>query len=186
MAQLLRGLRLPRLLALAVAFGIYYGGTQQAVHGVLSHDRWNWAEMAVAGGIWGVLWLPASLLGAALGRRSVDRGWVPKSPARQREDRYEHLIGPALGTGTLPSDADPGVWGPALHDRARDSTIVRWVLTVLLIGCAGLIGTAAVVANDNAWGVWAVAVLVSLEGVVAFRLLGRRVHAIDRLRRQLH
>ena len=186
MARTPRGLRALIFLSLAAASGLYYGGMTQAAHGLFSHDRWSWTDMAVAGGIWGVLWLPASMLGAALARRGVDRGWVPQSPARLREGRYEHLVGPALETGTLPSGADPGVWGPALRDRARAATVVRWVVTAALVGCAALVGTAAVVANDNAWGVWAVAALVSAEGLVAFRLLGRRVHAVERLQRQLH
>jgi hypothetical protein len=179
-----RGRRWRVLLPLSLSIGIYYGATQQAVHGLFSHERWNWTDMAAYAGAWTILWLPATLLGQAIARRGMDRGWVSKTPARRRRDREEQLVKPAIETGTLPPDAEPRAWRPALRGQARELNLLRWATAVGLTGLAALIG--AVAATDNEWGVWAMAILVVAEGMAAFQLLGRRLRVIRRLLAQLH
>jgi hypothetical protein len=179
-----RGRRWRVWLPLALSVGIYYGGVQQSAHSLFSHERWNWTDMAVYGGTWAVLWFPAWLLGQAVARRGSNRGWISKTPARRRRDQEERLVKPAIETGTLPPDAEPGVWRPALRGAARELNVLRWVTAVGLTVVASLIGAAAV-ANDNAWGIWAVAMVVMGEALVAFQLPRRRVRVIRRLLSEL-
>ena len=179
----LRRVRVWGVLSLSVGF--FYGSVQQSVHGLFDRDRWNWGEMAVVSAVWAALWLPATLFGQWVGRRGVERGWVPTSPARRRQDGYEQLVEPALAAGALPADADPDTWRPALEAQVRDAKVMRWCVLVPLAGCSALVAAAAIAANDNAWGVWTVAVVLLAEGVVGFALLGRPVGRIDRLLAQL-
>jgi len=169
----------------SLSVGIYYGAVQQSVHDLLDHDRWDWSDMAVLSGFWAVIWLPAQFLGQAVARRGVDRGWLPKSPARRRQDAQEHLIGPALKAGVLPPDVDPEAWRPALRAAARELNVVRWLTLVGLVGVAGLVGSAAMVENGNSSGVWGIAVLIGAEALLAFRLFGRQLRVVEGFEAQL-
>lgn len=186
MVEVRRGRRWRVWLILSLSIGVYYGAVQQSVHGLLSHERWNWTDMAVYGGAWAVVWLPAQLSGQAAARRLLDRGWISKSPARRRRDREERLIKPAIDAGTLPPGAEPEVWRPALRAQARELNLARWLTAVGLTAVAGLVGAAAEVANNGALGVWAVAFVVSAEGLAACHVLGRRRRVVHRLLTQLH
>jgi hypothetical protein len=172
------GWRFPLLFGLSIGLG--YGALGQAVHGLLDHQRWNWADMAVSGGLWAVICTPTWWLSHRAARRAVDRGWLSPSPARRARDEQVGLVKPAIDAGALPRDADPDVWRPALRGVARELNGLRWTAGGLL-ALAALIGAAAAVGNHNAWPVWAVAVLFAAEGVAAFRWLGRRRHVVRRL-----
>jgi Flp pilus assembly protein TadB len=62
---------------------------------------------------------------------------------------------------------------------------LRWVVVFFSGLGAVLIGAAAEVANDNAWGVWAVALVVAAAGLAACRLPQRRLRMVRRLQAQL-
>lgn len=181
-----RGRRWRIWVPISLSMGIYYGSIQQSVHGLLSHERWDWTEMAIIGGLWAVLWWPAQLLGQAFAQKCLDWGWVSKTPARRRRDEQQALIKPAIESGTLPADAEPEVWRPALRAAVHELNILRWTTMIGLAAMAGTIGAAATIANDNAWGVWAVAILVAAEGMAVFQLLGRRLLLIRQLLHQLY
>lgn len=82
------------------------------------------------------------------------------------------------------ADRRERVAAPALRGAARELNVLRWVTAVGLTVVASLIGAAAV-ANDNAWGIWAVAMVVMGEALVAFQLPRRRVRVIRRLLSEL-
>ena len=172
-------------LVLGLSVGVCYGAVEQSVHGLLSHDHRNWTEMAVHVGAWAVCWLLSQLLGQAVARRGVDRGWLPTSSARRRRDREERLVGSAIEAGSLPADVGPEVWRSALRARSRELDVIRWWTVGGLAVIAGLVGLAAVVENGNAVGVRAVAGLIICEGVAVFQLLGRRPRVLTGLLSQL-
>jgi hypothetical protein len=179
-----RGRRWHVLLPVGLSAGVAYGGVQEAAHSLLSHDPWNWTDMAASGGIWAILWPPAWLLGQKVARRGINRGWISQTPARRRRDRERELVQPAIEAGILPPHSDPEQWRPALRAQAREINGLRWLTGVGLTGSAGLIGSAAV-ANESPWGIWALAILVGAEGVVVFPLQRRRLRVIRRLLTQL-
>lgn len=151
------------------------------MHGLLSRERWNWAEMAVYALAVGLV-MPWAW---RLGWMAAERGWVPQNPSAAVRARRSKLVAPALRAGSLPPDADPNEWRPALRTAAQESNGQRWLCVALAVLGGGLIGAAAVVANDNAPGVWAVAVLVAAEGMVGFRLWSARLRVAQRLHAQI-
>lgn len=185
MDGLRRGRRWRFWLILSLSVGIYYGAVQQSLHGLLSHERWNWTDMAIYGGVWAVIWLPVQLLGQSVARTAIDRGWIRKSPARRRLDRAEQLIKPAIEAGMLPRDAQSQVWGPALLTAAQEVNSLRWVMGAGLTIVAGLVGASAALVNDNALGIWVLAAVVVAEGAVAYQLPTRRLRVIRGLLAQL-
>lgn len=62
---------------------------------------------------------------------------------------------------------------------------LRRLAAVYAAVVAILIGLAAVIANDNAWGVWALALIVAGVGLVAFGWSGRRLRIARRLKAEL-
>jgi hypothetical protein len=176
-----RGPRWGVLLALGLAVGIFVGGVQQAVRGLAGGEPWDWAEMAVYVAVWAVLGPPVMWLV----RRAVDRGRLPQSPSAQVRARQSRLVAPAMRSGVLPPEADPDVWQRALRAEGRDWNSQRWLAAAFGVVGVGLIGAAAVVANDNAWGVWLVAIVVAAEGVVANRWSERRLRTTRRLQAEL-
>jgi peptidoglycan/LPS O-acetylase OafA/YrhL len=88
-------------------------------------------------------------------------------------------------SGSLPPDADADLWRRVLVAEVRQWNCLRWLAAVYAAVVAGLVGLAAVVANDNAWGVWAVAVTVAAVGLVAFRWSDRRRRVARRLLAEL-
>ncbi|MGY2085303.1 hypothetical protein [Blastococcus sp. SYSU DS0539] len=176
-----RGPRWGLLLAFGLAAGIFVGGVQQAVRGLVGDEPWNWAEMAVYGLVWGLLAPPAIWLA----RRAVDRGRLPQSPSGQVRARQSKLVAPAMRSGVLPPDADPDVWRRALRAEVQEWNSQRWLAVVFAVVGVGIIGAAAGVANDNAWGVWMVAIVVAAEGVVAYRWAERRLQTARRLQAEL-
>lgn len=164
-------------MALGLAAGIFVGGFQQAVGGLVGGEPWNWAEMAVYGSVWALLAPPAMWLVW----RAVDRGPFPQSPSGQVRARQSKLVAPAMRSGVLPADADPDVWQRALRAEVQEWNSQRWLAVVFAVVGVGIIGAAAVVANDNAWGVWMVAIVVAAEGVVAYRWSERQLQTARRL-----
>jgi hypothetical protein len=171
------------LLVPGVAAGILVGGIQQAVLGLVSGEPWNWAEMAAYVVVWAVLgppvmWLAWRATERALRQQSPS---MPVGPARRR------FLAPAMRSGSLPPDADSDadLWRRVLVVEARQWNGMRWVAAVYAAAAAGLVGLAAVVANDNASGVWAVAVIVAAAGLVAFRWSDRRLRVARRLLAEL-
>jgi hypothetical protein len=72
-----------------------------------------------------------------------------------------------------------------LAAEVRQWNGLRWLAAVYAAVVASLVGLAAVVANDNAWGVWAVALIVAAVGLAAFRWSGRRLRTARRLQAEL-
>lgn len=144
-------------------------------------EPWNWAEMAVYGLGWALLAPPAMWLV----RRAVDRGRLPQSPSDEVRVRQSKLLAPAMRSGVLPPDADPDVWRRALRDEVQEWNSQRWLAVVFAVLGVGIIGAAAAVADDNAWGVWLVAIVVAVEGVVAYRWAERRLQTARRLQAAL-
>jgi hypothetical protein len=164
------------LLVLGVTAGIFVGGFQQAVLGLVSGEPWNWAEMAVYVVGWAVLGPPAMWLAWRAADRSLRQSpATPVGPARRR------FVAPAMRSGALPADAEPELWRRVLTAEVRQWNGLRWLAAVYGAVVAALIGLAAVVANDNAWGVWALAVIVAAVSLAAFRWAGRRLRVARRL-----
>ena len=172
-----RSRRWPAWLLVGVAAGVFVGGSQQAVNGLLGGERWSWAEFAVTVVVWAVLGPPVGWLVA----RALERGLLPQSPSARVRTRRSELVRPAMAAGTLPPDADLEVWRRALDDEVREWNGQRWVSVAFAGVVAALIGGAAVTSNGNDWRVWAVALGVAAEGVVAFRFFDRRLRTARRL-----
>jgi hypothetical protein len=176
-----RGPRWGLLLVLGVAGGVFVGSFQQAVLGLVRGEPWNWAEMAVYVVGWAVLGPPAMWLAW----RAVDRSIrqrsrsTPVGPARRR------FAEPAMRSGALPVDAEPELWRRVLTAEVRQWNGLRWLAAVYAAVVAGLTGLAAVVANDNAWGVWIFALIVAAVGLVAFRWSRRQLRIARRLQAAL-
>jgi hypothetical protein len=179
-----RARRWDALLLLGLAVGLYCGAVNQAVHGLIGRERWNWADMALYGGACAVLYPALWSLSYRAARSAVDRGWIPESPARRVRDQQSRLAQPAIATGALPPGADPAVWRRALRSELQELNAQRWMASAALAVVAGVIGAAAVVANDNAWTVWALAILVLAGGLSASHLWGRR-RRVERLLAEL-
>jgi len=160
-----------------VVAGSFFAATQQAVSGLLGRDPWNWAEMVVVALLWAVLWPPLMWL---MQKTTNDRRF-PQSPSGQVRVRQFRLVSPAIAAGSLPNDAEPGVWRRALRAEVQELSGQRLVAVVGSAVGAGVIGASAVVANNNAWAVWAVAGVVATGGLVAFRLCSQRLRMADRL-----
>ncbi len=169
------------LLVLGVIAGIFVGGFQQAVLGLVGGEPWNWAEMAVYVVGWAVLGPPAMWLAW----RAADPSLRQQSPATPVGPARRRFVAPAMRSGSLPADADADVWRRVLAAEARQWNGLRWLAAVYGAVVASLIGLAAVVANDNAWGVWAVALIVAAVSLAAFRWSGRRLRIARRLQAEL-
>jgi hypothetical protein len=88
-------------------------------------------------------------------------------------------------SGVLADDIDRRAWRRAMRDEKQELEVVHWSWLVVNPLVATLTGVAAIVANDNAWTVWAVAVVVAAQGVVAVRLTGPRLRTARRLLAEL-
>jgi hypothetical protein len=163
------------LLVLGAAAGVFVGGFQQAVLGLVSGQPWNWAEMAVYVVGWAVLGPPAMWLAW----RAADRSLRQQSPATPVGPARRRFVAPAMRSGSVPADADADVWRRVLAAEARQWNGLRWLAAVSGAVDASLIGLAAVVANGHDWGVWAVALIVAAVSLAAFRWSERR-HRIAR------
>jgi hypothetical protein len=161
-------------LTVAAALGVPVAGVQQAVSGLIGGDRWNWAEMAVAVVLYAVL-LPCLWEVLARGRA---RGWWPRNPAGQVRERRSDLVTRAVRAGAVPADVGPAAWRRALDRELRELRDERWLGIGFAVLGVGLIAAAAVVADDNSPGVWAVAVVVAAEGVAVDRWNARRLAAV--------
>ncbi len=169
------------LLVLGAIAGIVVGGFQQAVRGLVGGEPWNWAEMAVYVVGWAVLGPPVMWLAW----RAADRSLRQQSPATPVGPARRRFVAPAMQSGALPADADPELWRRVLTAEVRQWNGLRWLAAVYGAVLAVLIGLAAVIANDNASGVWALALIVAAVGLVAFRWAGRRLRVARRLQAEL-
>ncbi|MGY1664840.1 hypothetical protein [Geodermatophilus sp. SYSU D00696] len=168
-------------LVLGVTAGIVVGGSQQAVRGLVGGEPWNWAEMAVYVVGWAVLGPPVMWLAW----RAADRSLRQQSPATPVGPARRRFVAPATRSGALPADAEPELWRRVLAAEVRQWHGLRWLAAVYGAVVASLIGLAAVVANDNAWGVWAVATIVAVVSLAAVRWSGRRLRVAQRLQADL-
>lgn len=165
------------LVAIGWGAGVTVGGIQQASRTLLGGTPWNWAEMALYVLLWTAIMPPAwRLIGRTAGRSVVSHGPVVRTRAQ-----LDELIASALRVGALPADANPDFWRPALTDEARRLEVARWASVGAAVVGSGLIGAAALVADDDGWTVGAVAVVVAALGVVAARWFGRELQVARRL-----
>jgi hypothetical protein len=169
------------LLVLGVIAGIFVGGFQQAVRGLVGGEPWNWAETAVYVVGWAVLGPPAMWLAW----RTTDRSLRHQNPATPVGPARRRFVAPAMRSGSLPADAEPELWRRVLTAEIRQWNGLRWLAAVYAAVVAVLVGLTAVIANDNAWGVWALALIVAAVGLVAFRWSGRRLRTARRLQAEL-
>ena len=91
----------------------------------------------------------------------------------------------ALENSALPPDPNPAAWRRALRESAGELDGWRWCWWVANALVAALVAVAAVVANDNAWTVWAVALAVAAQAVVVTRPATTKLRTIRRLLAQL-
>ena len=141
----------------------------QAAGGLIGGEPWNWADMALYVLCWSVLG-PAAVW---LGLRMAARFGLPQYPSARVRGAQSEVIAPAMRSGDLPADAEPDVWQRALRGEVREWNGQRWLAAVTAGLGAVAIGAAAVVANDNAWGVWLVAVVVAACASPRLRARGR-------------
>jgi hypothetical protein len=165
----------------ALAVGLLYGASREAAGGVIGNDRWNWTAMA----FYVVAWALVMPLIWWLARPLLERGWVTPHPARRNRDRAAAIVAPVLRSGVLPNDIDRRAWRRAMRDtkQALEGALGGWFAINVVV--AGLTGASAIVANHNAWTVWAVAVVVAAQGAVALRLIGPRLRTARRLLAEL-
>ena len=160
------------MLLLAVAVGVYGGAVTEALLGLLWQRPWNWAEMALRG------------LGPTIGWGLVyalqNAGLFPTREANRRRDGSPDTAG-AIATGILPPDADPGRWRPWLELERRELNQVRWLTLALWVPGGALVAITGAVANDDAWGVWALAAAIIALGLLLIRRLTRKVNSACRL-----
>lgn len=176
-----RGQRWGALFAVGFGAGVFVGGTEQALRGLLDGTRWNWAEMGLYILLWAVIMPPFWwLMARTAGRGSVSRGPIVRTRAQLKE-----LIGSALRAGALPLQANPDFWRPALADEALRWNVLRWVSVGYAVVGGGVVSAAAVIADHNARGTWAVAVLLVAGGLAAFRVSAQRLHVARRLLREV-
>jgi hypothetical protein len=72
-----------------------------------------------------------------------------------------------------------------LREDIRETNGLRYALVIIAALGVVLIGAAAVVANDNDRSVWAVALLVAVEGLAALLIPQRRLRIARRLLTEL-
>jgi hypothetical protein len=169
------------VVAAALAVGLLYGASREAFSGVIGNDRWNWAEMAVYCMAWALV-MPL-IWGST--RWMVDRAWFPQNPARKDQERAAEILRPVLRSGVLPDDIDRGAWRRAMRDAKQQLEAGFWFWLGVNLIIAALTAAAAIVANDNAWTVWAVAVVVAAQGAVGARLLWPKLRTARRLLAEL-
>ena len=145
-----------------LAGSCYLAARQEAAVGLLRRAEWNWAEMAVYGGVC------ALGMAAVAGMQRV--GWLP---ARGDRD-CRAMLQTALETAQLPSGARPDAWHRLVRQEADEARQGRRLAAGLMGLVAVLVAVAAVVANDNAWTLWALAVALGAFVVVPVRALRRR------------
>jgi hypothetical protein len=160
------------LLLLAVAVGVYAGAVTEALLGLFRREPWNWAAMA------------GRAVGPAIGWVLVyalqNVGLFPTREARQRREGNPGTM-TAIATGVLPSDADPRRWHWWLELDRREPNQVRWAILALWVPGGVLVAAAAAIPNDNAWGVWLLAVALLALTLLLVRRLTRRIGTADRL-----
>ena len=169
------------LVAVALAVGLIVGASHEAVAGLIGRDRWNWAEFALYFGMWALLtpflaWWQRWLRARPSLREHPD--------VRNRRWREENVT-PVLHSGVLPVGIDRNAWRRPVRDENQEQEVRLWTWLGLNLVVAALTGVAAVVANDNAWTVWAVAVVVAAQGAVGARLMEPRLRTARRLLAEL-
>ncbi|MFT2751130.1 hypothetical protein [Clavibacter sp. Sh2088] len=90
----------------------------------------------------------------------------------------------SLKTRTLPLDADPATWIPALEWRRRQFRRSMWLMPVLVLVLVAM-GVAAVVLVPDSPAGWIIVVVFLALGVVSFEQARRTLPRIDDLLRQL-
>lgn len=157
------------VVVVALAVGLYAASGAQATSSLASGDPWDWAETLFRWALYAVLG------GAVLGFTHSGVFGSPEQRARRAELRA------ALRTGELPAGADPDAWRPRLTAEAREFRQAGWAVLVLSQVVAVLVAAAAVVPNDSAPRVWALAVALSLFVVVPLRWCTGRLRRIRAL-----
>jgi hypothetical protein len=118
--------------------------------------------------------VPALVVRAAL--FAVVLTWLA---ARQRRRTGSPRVGAAVGaatrSGTLPADADPAVWRPALEEQHRAALRARWLGPVVFGSLAVAAVVLAVLLGSTAWAFIAAggAVLGAIGPLGAARTLRR-------------
>jgi hypothetical protein len=118
--------------------------------------------------------VPALVLRAVL--FAVVLTWLA---ARQRRRAGSPRVGAAVGAstrrGTLPVDADPAVWRPALEEQRRTALRARWLGPVVFGSLVAVAVVLAVLLESPAWAFIAAggAVLGALGPLGAARTLRR-------------
>ncbi|MFT2691399.1 hypothetical protein [Clavibacter zhangzhiyongii] len=91
----------------------------------------------------------------------------------------------SLRTRTLPRDADPATWIPALEWRRRQFRRSLWLMPVLVVVLIAM-GVAAVVLVPGSPAGWIIVGVFLVLGVVSVEQARRTIPRIDDLLRQLH
>jgi hypothetical protein len=91
----------------------------------------------------------------------------------------------SLKTRTLPRDADPAAWIPALEWRRRQFRRSLWLMPVLVVVLIAM-GVAAVVLVPGSPAGWIIVGVFLVLGVVSVEQARRTIPRIDDLLRQLH
>jgi hypothetical protein len=129
----------------ALVGGCYQGAWVQSALGLIHHEPWNWAEMALRGGTWAIGMAGFLAIQAA--------GWF--FPPDEREGRA--MVERALAAGELPPIARVDAWRPVLAREIRELRLGRRIVVPFMLLVAAFVAASAV-ANDNDPGVWALAI----------------------------
>lgn len=163
-----------RVAVAALVAGGYAGAGAQAADGLIARESWGWVEMLARGALYALM---AALI-----------TWLRRSGLGLSQDQREGAaeVRAALASGALPVGARPGAWRRAVAHEVSELRRSRWIGGVLAMLIAALVAVAAVVANDNARPVWALAIVLAAFAVVPVRWLTRRADRAEALLARLN
>ena len=151
------------VVVVALVAGCYAAAGAQATRSLSSGDPWDWGETLFR-------WILYAVMGTVIG------ALTRLGPVGASDKRAERAaLRTALRTGELPDGVGPDAWRALLAAEDREYRRARWAVLVLFQLIAVLVAAAAVVVNDSAPGVWALALTLAVLVVVPLGwLAGRR------------
>ena len=162
-----------RTAVVALAAGGYAAAGATASRSLLREEPWDWVRLLVN-------WALYAFLAVVVGRVVRSRLFLTYD---DREARI--ALGEAIRTGELPAGAERDVWRARLAAEHRQFRRARWALPALTQLVALLVAAAALAADEEAAGVWALAVALSASVVVPLRWWRGRLRRVQELQVRL-
>ncbi len=105
---------------------------------------------------------------------------------RRRSGGVENLvaINAAVRTGTVPEDAEPSIWVPALDERRRQNVRSTW-LSPVIFGVFTVLGVVLALSEPQDAVLWGLTAFMAFAAVFCAFAAARQVRKIDALLAQL-